>query len=148
MQRFSRNRRGQPYPAEFIALYLLLKQRTVIKESEVQRVKGHHPRYQKSWVCFLWYRRNLTVLHPLLYQRTADLPYFEWVQSHTRWALSKNAYQSKPSPGRWRNKLYLVYTGLVVSSSRDFLLSRAEKLFVILRTRTLGVSETSSFKKD
>lgn len=99
VQRFNGNRRGQPYPAELLALHLYLKQHTVVKEFAVQRVKGHHPGYQKSWVCFLWYRRNLTVLHLLLYQRTADLPYFRWVQSHTRWALSKNTYQSKPFLG-------------------------------------------------
>lgn len=46
--------------------------------------------------CFLWYRRNLTVLHLLLYQRRAEPPYFMGTQSHTRWALSKNTHQSKP----------------------------------------------------
>ena len=50
VQRFNGNRRGQPYSAEFIALHLLLKQRTVIKEFAVQRTKGYHPGYQKSWV--------------------------------------------------------------------------------------------------
>ena len=48
VQRFNGDRRGQPSPPEFIALHLLLKERTVVTEFAVQRMKGYHPGYQKS----------------------------------------------------------------------------------------------------
>lgn len=93
VQRFNRNRRVQPYPAEFTALHLWKQHsdiRICISENE-----GIQSRVsQKLSLRFLWHKRNLTVLYPLLYQRRADLPYFMWMQSHTRWALSKTAYQS------------------------------------------------------